>query len=298
MKENKKEKMKSDFSKLDKHAYQNVLGNDLTSKQKEEVKRYEFTSKTKQTLAKRVGYKCSNPTCQASTVGPGDNPDDSVIIGEAAHIIGAIQDGNDKLSPRADSSVRPEYIRSIENGIWLCPKCHKLADSKTSTYTVDLLKKWKKDAEERQSKELEGSKNKTAINFSFPKFEIEDNEIDTSKFNSKDWCLLLYMISIYLDTSSWMSNSKLKFEDGEYCFKRSYPDWLQANSIKKKTSGLYFDGNYDHDWIMLSDIADHLTGLVILDSEDGLNYGPLFEDFLANLNDNDINKILKMLSVS
>lgn len=63
----------------------------FTVKQKNEIKRLEFTNKTKRVLAQIVEYRCSCPNCKNVTIGPGDTPDSVVLLGEAAHIIGAIQ---------------------------------------------------------------------------------------------------------------------------------------------------------------------------------------------------------------
>ena len=48
--------------------------------------RDEFSVKTKEKLAKRVAYRCSNPQCRKPTIGPKDESDGTISIGEAAHI--------------------------------------------------------------------------------------------------------------------------------------------------------------------------------------------------------------------
>ena len=149
------EAIRDDYDEMDKQAYEHALG-ELSKENREEVARLEFSSKTKRVLAQRVGYHCSNPNCKVTTtIGPSDKATGIVLLGEAAHIIGAIQDGKDRLSPRADSTKSISEIISLENGIWLCKNCHKLVDSKTSTYTIAELKKWKMDAETKQAKRLE-----------------------------------------------------------------------------------------------------------------------------------------------
>ena len=45
--------------------------------------------------------------------------------------------------------------KNYENGIWLCQSCSKLIDSDVSRYSVDKLKRWKTNAEEAASLELE-----------------------------------------------------------------------------------------------------------------------------------------------
>lgn len=40
------------------------------------------------------------------------------------------------------------------NGMWLCSNCHDTIDRDTETYPTEVLKKMKKDAEDRIRKEL------------------------------------------------------------------------------------------------------------------------------------------------
>ena len=47
-----------------------------------------------------------------------------------------------------------EERKSIENCIWMCQTHSKLIDTDTEKYTVELLKQWKKDAEEVSSRAL------------------------------------------------------------------------------------------------------------------------------------------------
>ena len=111
----------------------------------------DFNSAIKETLAKRVGARCSNPTCRKLTHGPREDPTNSVNIGVAAHITAASCGG-----PRFDLSITPAHRSSIENGIWLCQNCAKLIDNDARRYTVDLLKAWKQVAEEQARIEVEG----------------------------------------------------------------------------------------------------------------------------------------------
>jgi len=110
-----------------------------------------FTKPTIEMLAKRVGYRCSNPNCRQLTSGPRTVSDKAINVGEAAHITAAALDG-----PRYDSYLTPEERKSIDNGIWLCSKCAKLIDSDTDRYTVQLLRDWKRLSEEAALLEIEG----------------------------------------------------------------------------------------------------------------------------------------------
>jgi hypothetical protein len=51
--------------------------------------RDDFSLTTKELLAKRVGYLCSNPKCQQPTSGPQEDPSKAVNIGVACHITAA-----------------------------------------------------------------------------------------------------------------------------------------------------------------------------------------------------------------
>lgn len=105
--------------------------------------RHDFDEKTKQILARRVGYRCSNPQCRKQTTGPQEDVTKAISIGVAAHITAASPGG-----PRFDSTMSPEKRKSGENGIWMCQNCAKLIDSDEKRYTVDLLREWKKLSEE------------------------------------------------------------------------------------------------------------------------------------------------------
>ena len=112
--------------------------------------RDDFTSATKDLLAKRVGFKCSNPGCRQPTSGPQADPSGAVNIGVAAHITAASPDG-----PRYDATLTPELRRATDNGIWLCQTDAKLVDNDAVRYTVDSLRDWKARAEEAAARELE-----------------------------------------------------------------------------------------------------------------------------------------------
>ncbi len=116
--------------------------------------RDDFPNPVKVLLAKRVGYRCSNPDCRIITSGPHVDPMNSVNIGVAAHITAASPGG-----PRYDDSLTPEQRSDSSNGIWLCQKCAKLVDSDSTRYTVGKLLNWKHFAEQAALKELEGGPN-------------------------------------------------------------------------------------------------------------------------------------------
>lgn len=113
--------------------------------------RDDFNERTKQILAKRVAYRCSNPDCRKPTIGPNTDKLQTTSIGIAAHICAASKGG-----PRYDNDMSQEQRKDIENGIWLCSDCAKLIDSDINRYTVPLIHTWKSTAEQLASAEMVG----------------------------------------------------------------------------------------------------------------------------------------------
>ena len=116
--------------------------------------RDDFSVRIKDTLARRVGMQCSNPYCRRTTSGPQSDPNKSVNIGVAAHITAASARG-----PRYVPTLSKRERSSIENGIWLCQNCAKLVDSDEKRFTVELLRQWKKAAEDAARQGVETSGN-------------------------------------------------------------------------------------------------------------------------------------------
>lgn len=112
--------------------------------------RDDFDNKTKQLLAQRVGYSCSNPKCRQRTSGPQEDPAKAVNIGVAAHITAASSGG-----PRYEPRLSSEERQSFKNGIWLCQNCAKLIDDDKLRYGVDLLRRWKSRSEDSARREIE-----------------------------------------------------------------------------------------------------------------------------------------------
>lgn len=112
--------------------------------------RDDFLIATKELLAKRVGFQCSNPQCGQPTSGPQENPAKAVNIGVACHITAASPAG-----PRYDASFTPEQRVDIRNGIWLCQTCAKLIDSDLARYSTASLRQWKEVAERSAARALE-----------------------------------------------------------------------------------------------------------------------------------------------
>ena len=87
--------------------------------------RDDFSQKTKEDLAKRVGYRCSNPQCRQLTIGANESGDGIISVGEAAHICAASPGGK-----RYDVNMTSEERASIDNGIWLCRNCAAMTGMK------------------------------------------------------------------------------------------------------------------------------------------------------------------------
>lgn len=110
--------------------------------------RDEFSQATKDTLAKRVNYLCSQ--CGQQTAGPQTDPHKSLSIGVAAHITAAAEGG-----PRYDPALTAEERKSTSNGIWMCQNHGTLVDADESRYTVEQLLSMKAEAETSALRALE-----------------------------------------------------------------------------------------------------------------------------------------------
>jgi hypothetical protein len=148
-----------------------------------------FGEKIKQILARRVGYRCSNPQCRKQTSGPQEDITKAISIGVAAHITAASPGG-----ARFDSTMLPKKRKSAENGIWMCQNCAKLIDNDQKRYTVDLLREWKKLSEEAALAELE---HKSLFNNPPQSIvNVEDSRLEELFILFKKWALNIDLIYI------------------------------------------------------------------------------------------------------
>jgi hypothetical protein len=111
--------------------------------------RDDFTRATKEKLAHRAGYRCSNPDCGIPTRGAASDDEGTISIGVAAHITAASSEG-----PRYDPSLTSDERKAPSNGIWLCQNHGKLVDSDESQFSVQDLLSWKRLAERRSFLEV------------------------------------------------------------------------------------------------------------------------------------------------
>jgi len=139
--------------------------------------RDEFTPKTRDTLAKRAGYLCSNPQCRKPTSGPAVEGHRTVNIGVAAHISAALPGG-----ARYVASLTASQRKSISNGIWLCQNCAKLIDSDEVRYDSQILTRWKRDAESAAINRIESSGRK---NLTKPHNDAHEWSLPKSSSRSK-----------------------------------------------------------------------------------------------------------------
>ena len=113
--------------------------------------RDDFPKAVKEQIAKRVGLRCSNPSCRRPTAGPEAEGSGTVSIGVAAHITGASPGG-----PRYDDGLTAAERMGAANGVWLCENCAKLIDADALTHPPELLTGWKDVAEAMAALELRG----------------------------------------------------------------------------------------------------------------------------------------------
>jgi len=95
-------------------------------------------------LWREAGFRCAAPDCGQLLDMPGVK-----TIGDAAHIF-----GENPNSARYDSPKAPENRNALENGIFLCPSCHRKIDTDVSAYPPAILKKWKSGASTKTLEEL------------------------------------------------------------------------------------------------------------------------------------------------
>ena len=163
--------------------------------------RDDFSSRTKMIIARRVGYRCSNPKCCQITTGPHTENSNSVNVGVAAHITAASPGGS-----RYDKNISSKKRIQPENGIWLCQNCAKLIDSDPVRFTIQKLREWKKQAEEKALLEIEGKTfqiNYKSKNEIFEKLEkimpelLKEMKNDLNHYPLKREFVLLHKGDIY-----------------------------------------------------------------------------------------------------
>ncbi|WP_312367016.1 hypothetical protein [Ensifer sp.] len=122
------------------------------------ARRDDFKAAVKVQLAQCVGYLCSHPNCQRPTIGPKMGDLGSVNVGIAAHIKAAAAGG-----PRYDANQTPADRSAFDNGIWLCSDHAHIIDHDEKQFTNEILRGWKRDAEERAFQQLVSGRGPAAV---------------------------------------------------------------------------------------------------------------------------------------
>ncbi len=87
---------------------------------------------------------CSFPGCPVRGLARATELDDAAVIAEVAHIHSYEDDG-----PRADLALSLKERNRYPNLLSLCPTHHTLVDKQPKSYPAEMLRRWKKDTEER-----------------------------------------------------------------------------------------------------------------------------------------------------
>ena len=95
-------------------------------------------------LWSRSGGLCSFPECYLVCVQEANNGDKSAIFGEVAHI-----EASSDRGPRSNPSLTARQRDEYPNLVLLCPTHHRIVDARESAYTADVLRRWKRETEER-----------------------------------------------------------------------------------------------------------------------------------------------------
>lgn len=143
--------------------------------------RDDFSPKTKEILAKRVAYICCNPKCKKPTIGPNSNEEKATSIGIAAHITAASPKG-----ARFDINLSESERIHISNGVWLCANCSILIDRNIEDHPIELLKKWKNNAENTMLNALNGILKKDKTPFLEADLTWESNSREPEGYSSKN----------------------------------------------------------------------------------------------------------------
>jgi energy-coupling factor transporter ATP-binding protein EcfA2 len=116
------------------------------------TKSIKFTRPTRVTVAGRCAYRCSFPSCDKPTIGPGARSNQTASTGKAAHIFSASAGG-----PRGQGGLTEDQLRSPENAIWMCSDHASYVDTnRGEKFPPDLLLSYKALHEARIAREQGG----------------------------------------------------------------------------------------------------------------------------------------------
>lgn len=110
-----------------------------------------YSEKIIKRLFARSQNRCAMPDCSGPIV-IGDT-----VVGEICHIR-----AKNKKGPRFDASLSPSARNEYDNLLLLCRTCHKLVDSKTNIYTINMLSRIKSIQDREGGLELDANGQKNA----------------------------------------------------------------------------------------------------------------------------------------
>lgn len=141
------------------------------------------TYPTKLLLAFRSGNRCAFPNCPNQLTVDALTQDNSVVIGEAAHIA-----GENSTAARYDSAMNEAARNRYDNLIYLCANHHTQIDKQEAHFTVNALIQFKVNHE---------TKVREGMNFAFAQIGFPELQMATEWVNhfqpgeeSQDFSLL------------------------------------------------------------------------------------------------------------
>ena len=129
--------------------------------------RDDFPAPVRRTIERRAGHACS--ICRISTTGANADGSGEITIGTAAHICAASPNG-----PRYDANMSSAERSAAGNGIWLCRNHGDEVDDDANHYTVEALRRLKREAEQASWRRVSGRMPIAAIGSSFGDDELRE----------------------------------------------------------------------------------------------------------------------------
>jgi len=244
----------------------------------------DFKSATKKRLAERAGYKCCYLSCGQATIGPSKekNNTEKSNTGIAAHIYSASQGKGARRLPPED--MTQEEIISYQNGIWMCQTHGKYVDTDESTFSVDVLKRWKKIGEiiAKKMQEFNCSYSKALAELEYLDPEIlkmivfaQKHDPSANRYHMLD--LTLYRKILRILSKSVVSCAR----EGFFANRHEASLRKQISLYLHKTKDEPIDFSFHHKKIQtrketmdktLKMLADHLATVTFWESIEGKEY--------------------------
>mgnify|MGYP006951086890 CR=1 FL=1 len=105
--------------------------------------RDDFTEATKRRLSEEVDHHCVFPGCWVLTSIPHPRGRGRLVVGQAAHLSAAAENG-----PDYDPELTPEQRRALENGVNLCATHARLIDVWRDMFPLETARGWQRKAVE------------------------------------------------------------------------------------------------------------------------------------------------------